>query len=78
MAMTGCTECNSCKKRVVLALANIEGVTTVRFLKNKKVDLHQVIVETDGENEITLSQASSALKDLHHFELKSWDRQAEE
>lgn len=69
--MTGCSNCSSCKKRVVLALAKLEGVTSVRFLKEKENDLHKVIVGTNG-NEISFDIAAGALEDLHHFELKSW------
>ena len=72
--MTGCTDCGSCKKRVVMAFAKLDGVTTVRFLKKKRGDIHQVVVETDAV--LSFNEATSALGDLHHFELKSWKRQA--
>lgn len=72
--MTGCTDCTSCKKKVVMSFAELEGVEGVRFLKEKKGELFQVVIETDGSNLITAETASEVLKPLPHYELKSWQK----
>jgi hypothetical protein len=70
--MTGCTKCNNCKKKVVMSFAEIEGVESVRFLKEMKNDLYQVIVVTKDGSTISEQRARETLKPLPHYELKAW------
>lgn len=72
--MTGCTDCTSCKKKVVMSFAELEGVEGVRFLKEKKGELYQVVIETDGSYLIATETAAEVLKPLAHYELKSWQK----
>ena len=56
----------------------MDGVIGVRFLKQKKGDLHQVVVLTDGAIEITFEQVVEALNNLDHYTLKTWTRESEQ
>lgn len=72
--MKGCNECGNCKKRVVKSLAKMNGVTSVRFLKEKNGALHQVEVHTKGNEEISFNEVRQAIAEVEHFELKKWDK----
>ena len=72
--MKGCNECGNCKKRVVKSLAKMNGVTSVRFLKEKSGELHQVQVHTKGKEEINFNDVRQAIAEVEHFQLKKWEK----
>ncbi|MDF1814879.1 MAG: hypothetical protein P1V20_21935 [Verrucomicrobiales bacterium] len=72
--MTGCTKCNSCKKKVVAALAEMDSVSRVLFLKQMRGELYQVVVETSDSSEISFNEVATAIQGMHNYELKNWGR----
>ena len=72
-SMTG-IECAGCKKKILKALGEMEGVETVRIALLKKKGNHILTVETDGTIEITLEQAKEAVALAEHYQLKTWEK----
>lgn len=69
--MTG-IECSGCKKRIIKALGEMEGVESVRIAMMKKKGDHVLTVKTDGSAAITQEQATAVVAVAEHYQLKTW------
>ncbi|MGY8643055.1 MAG: heavy-metal-associated domain-containing protein [Verrucomicrobiales bacterium] len=70
--LTG-VECTGCKKTIAKALSKIDGVQTIRIVKNKD-QTHRLEVTTDGSKAITKSDANKALQKAEHYQIRSWSK----
>lgn len=71
--VTGCSEDSASKKKVVNSFGQLDGVKKVRFLRQKKDNLHQVVIDTEDDAEISLADAVKAIEHLQHYELVRWE-----
>jgi len=70
--LTG-VECTACKKTIAQALSKIDGVQTIRIVKNKD-ETHRLEVLTDGSKAITKADANKALEKAEHYQIQSWSK----
>lgn len=66
-------ECTACKRTIAKALAELEGVKTIRIVKQKDNN-HRLEVLTDGSYSITKADAEKALKNAKHYKILSWGK----
>ncbi len=68
--LTG-VECEGCKKSVARCLAKIEGVEVIR-IENNDDGTHKLTVRTDGSRPISPEQATEAIAEVEHYQIKTW------
>ena len=66
-------ECTACKKAIAQALSKIDGVQTIRIVKNND-ETHLIEVVTDGSKVITNAEANKALEKADHYQIRSWSK----
>lgn len=66
-------ECDGCKKTIARSLAKIDGVKTIRIVKNAD-GTHAMTVTTDDGTQITEKQAAEAIKHAEHYKIQSWKK----
>ncbi|MCP4849793.1 MAG: hypothetical protein GY899_17790 [Verrucomicrobiaceae bacterium] len=73
IAMMSGIECSACKKAIAKAIAKLDGVKTIRIVKQGKGS-HQLEVFTDGSSDLKKVDAVKALKDAKHYKILSWKK----
>ena len=71
IAMMSGIECSACKRAIAKAIAKLDGVETIRIVKQGKGS-HQLEVFTDGSRELKKADAVKALKNAKHYKILSW------
>ena len=66
-------ECSACKRAIAKAVAKLDGVKTIRIVKQAKGS-HQLEVFTDGSCELKKADAVKALKNAKHYKVLSWKK----
>ena len=66
-------DCDGCKKTIARSLAKIEGVTTIRIVKNGD-GTHTMTVTAEDGVQITEKQAAEAISKAEHYKIQSWKK----
>lgn len=66
-------ECAGCKKSISRALGKIQGVKTIRIVK-EGAEQHRLTIVTDGSKPISRAEATAALGKDSHYTLVSWSQ----
>ena len=72
-SMTGIA-CTGCKKKIVKAIAALDGVVEVRVAAKEKEGQHKLTVKTDGSIEISEEQAKKTVAVAEHYKMTSWKK----
>ncbi|NNE92785.1 MAG: hypothetical protein HKN23_14155 [Verrucomicrobiales bacterium] len=64
-------ECTACKRTIAQALSKLDGVKTIRIVKQGEKS-HRLEVITDGSRKLTKSDADKALAKAEHYKILSW------
>ena len=66
-------ECADCKRTISRAIGKIEGVKTIRIVKEGE-NQHRLTVVTDGSKAISQAEATAALGKDSHYSIASWSK----
>ncbi|MDB4711680.1 heavy-metal-associated domain-containing protein [Verrucomicrobiales bacterium] len=69
-SMSG-VECTACKKTIAKAIAKLNGVKTIRIVKEGKKN-HRLEVLTDGSHELAKADIVKALEKAKHYKILGW------